>query len=142
MQVIEVASLIAIIALLAIGVKRFNERCQSKFGHMFFSKKAFFVTVAAVALFVAGNAWRVSAIKAHSDTLNAIMLMVVAGLVACGLVFLNVKQTDLFYGLVGSVLQLGAFSALALFSWPFLIVAVVLQLIVILSARPVYIVNR
>jgi hypothetical protein len=41
------------------------------------------------------------------------------------------------YGLAGSVMWLAVFSALALFSWPFSVVAVVAQLVVIFSARPV-----
>ncbi|WP_144030192.1 hypothetical protein [Burkholderia sp. AU16741] len=142
MLVIKLIIAIAAIAAIVFGVLKFNKHCLDKFGHAFFTKPAFYATAAALVLLIAGNYWRHSAEISHGDTLNGIALMALGAAVACWLVYVNIRRTDVIYGIGGSVVQLGLFSALAWVSLPLMALVLIGQFLLIMSAKPVYVVNR
>ena len=124
------------------GITKFNQHCAAKFGHAFFTKTAFYITAAALGLLVVGNLWRHSAIQSHGDALNGIVVMVLGALLACWLVYVNIRRTDALYGIGGSVAQLGLFSALAWVWLPLMVLALIGQFLLLMTAKPVYLVNR
>lgn len=142
MLVIKLIIAIAAIAAIVFGVSKFNQHCLDKFGHAFFTKPAFYTTTAALVLLIAGNYWRHSAATSHGDTLNGIALMGFGVAVACWLVYVNIRRTDAIYGIGGSVVQLDLFSALAWVSLPLMALVLIGQFLLIMSAKPVYVVNR
>ncbi|MGU7843796.1 hypothetical protein ACV22V_30565 [Burkholderia sp. AW33-5] len=142
MLVIKLIIAIAAIAAVVLGITKFNQHCLNKFGHAFFTKPAFYATTVALVLLIAGNYWRHSAELSHGDTLNGIALMALGTAVACWLVYVNVRRTDAIYGIGGSVVQLGLFSALAWVSLPLMALVLIGQFLLIMSAKPVYVVNR
>lgn len=142
MLILKASIVVAILVGVVLGIKRFNEHCRCKFGHSFFSKKAFYWTALALCLLVTGNLWRASAEQQQGDTHNGTILMVVGIAVALWLVYVNVKQTNLIYGIGGSVLQISVFSLLAWVSIPVLALVLLCQFLVLAAAKPVYIINR
>jgi hypothetical protein len=142
MLVLKILAVIAAIAGLIAVVTWFNEHCVAKFGHAFFTKKAFGITTAALCLLFLGHMWQVSAIKNHGDVLNGIVLMVIGALVACGMVYVNVRRTNVAYGISGSVAQLGLFGILAAVWLPLMLMGLVLYWLVLWASTPVYVVNR
>ena len=142
MLVIKLIVVAAVIAAFAVGVTMFNHHCTAKFGHAFFTKKAFYITSAALAMLIVGNMWRHSAIQSHGDTLNGIVVMILGALLACWLVYVNIRRTDAMYGIGGSVAQLGLFSVLALVWLPLMVVALIGHFLLLMSAKPMYVVNR
>nr|WP_141661926.1 hypothetical protein [Burkholderia ambifaria] len=108
----------------------------------FFTKPAFYATAVALVLLIAGNYWRHSAAIGHGDTLNGIAVMAIGIAVACWIVYINIRRTDVIYGIGGSIVQLGLFSALAWVSLPLMALVLIGQFWLIMSAKPVYVVNR
>lgn len=141
MFVIQLVLAIVVLGAIILGISKFNQHCAGRFGHMFFTKTAFYLTATALAFVIAGALWRESAAQHHGDQLNGIALMIIGGLIGCGMIYTNVKRTNFSYGVGGSVVQLGMFSVLAWISVPLIILALVGQF-VLLNATPVYIVNK
>ncbi|BFG80540.1 hypothetical protein PTKU46_85740 [Paraburkholderia terrae] len=142
MLVIKLILAVVVIGALIFGIKQFNQHCMSRFGHAFFTKRAFYITATAIAVFTVGNMWRRSSLEGHGDTLNGIVLMVVGVLIACWLIYENVRRTNSIWGIVGSVGQLGLFSVLAWVWLPLMAIALLCQFLALASAKPVYVVNR
>lgn len=142
MLVIKLIVAVATIGLFAFCISKFNQHCTGKFGHAFFSKGAFFITTAALGMLIVGNMWHNSAIQQHGDTLNGIMVMAIGVLLACCLVYANIRKTNAVYGIGGSIVQLGLFSLLAWISLPFIVFGLACQFFLLLTAKHVYVVNR
>ncbi|CAB3751280.1 hypothetical protein [Paraburkholderia humisilvae] len=142
MLVIKILIGVAIIFALYVGATRFNQHCSARFGHAFFTKRAFYATLTALAFIVAGNLWRDSSIQSHGDTLNGVVLMLIGVTIACVMIVANIRRTNIQYGIGGSVVQLGLFFLLAWIALPLLMIGVVCQFLAIISAKPVYVVNR
>ncbi|MEA3118347.1 MAG: hypothetical protein QOI13_1617 [Paraburkholderia sp.] len=105
----------------ALGIKKFDRHCAARFGHAFFTKKTFFITVATLLLFCGGNLWRDAAVESHGDAVNGTLLMMLGALLACGLLYVNIKRTDVACGMGGTVVQLAIFGALAWFWLPLML---------------------
>jgi hypothetical protein len=58
------------------------------------------------------------------------------------MVYVNIRRTDVVYGIGGSVAQLGLFSVLAWISLPLMALVLFAQFLLIAMAKPVYVVNR
>jgi hypothetical protein len=142
MLVIKLIAVTAVLAAFILGIAKFNHHCASKFGHAFFTKRAFYITAAAIGLYAVGEMWRHSSQQSHGDTLNGMVLMVIGGLIAAWLVFDNVKQTSLLYGIGGSATSLGLFSIRAWIWLPLMAIGLVCYFLMLMSAKPVYVVNR
>lgn len=142
MLVIKLILVVSVLVAFAIGIKKFNNHCWSKFGHVFFTKRAFYFTAAAVGAYAIGQMWRHSAEQSHGDTLNGMILMLTGGLIGAWLVFDNVKRTNALYGIAGSVASLGLFTVLAWVWLPMMVIGLVCNFLILMSAKPVYVVNR
>jgi len=142
MLVIKLLAIVAAIAALVLGITKFNQHCAAKFGHAFFTRTAFYITAAALGLLAVGNMWRHSAIQSHGDALNGVVVMVLGALLACWLVYVNIRRIDAVYGIGGSVAQLGLFSVLAWVWLPLMVLALIGQFFLLMTAKPVYVVNR
>lgn len=142
MLVIKILAGLAIIFALYISVSKFNNHCSGLFGHAFFTRNAFLVTVASLVFLIVGNMWRQSAAVHHGDVLNGTVVMLIGAGITFFMIYSNIKRTNLVYGIGGSVVQLGLFFALAYISIPFVIIGLFCYFFTLASAKPVYIVNR
>ena len=132
----------AVVLAGAFGMKWCNQRCQSRFGHAFFTKRAFMFTTLAMLLAVIGYTWRDHALYEHGDPLNGLVVMCVGALFAGMLVFENVRRMGAMYGMGGSLLQLGVLGALAWVSLPVMIIFAFGYVLWMSRVRPVYVANR
>lgn len=142
MLMIKLISVAAVIVIFVIGIQRFNQHCEAKFGHAFFTKTAFFITGVVLCLLYAGYLWRQWAMQSHGDGLNGLILMGIGVLLACWMIYINIQRTDAIYGIGGSVAQLGLFSILAVVCLPLVFGLLILQFFFSAGATPVYVVNR
>lgn len=142
MLILKIIMVIAAISSLVFGLSRFNLHCSRKFGHMFFTKSMFYATATALAFIVAGCVWRQSAVETNGDQLNGIVLIVIGTLIAFAMIVGNIRQTNLVYGIGGSIVQLGLFSVLAYVSITMMIVVLFFQFLMLASAKRVYVINR
>ncbi|RQU99893.1 hypothetical protein DF047_33770 [Burkholderia cenocepacia] len=142
MLVIKLLVAAGAIAAIIFGIMKFNQHCLNKFGHAFFTKPAFYLTAVTLVLLVIGGYWRHSAELNHGDTLNGIVVMGLGVALAGWMVYVNIRRTDVVYGIGGSVAQLGLFSVLAWISLPLMALVLFAQFLLIAMAKPVYVVNR
>lgn len=95
-------------------------------------------------MLLGGHYWWRSAIETGGDQLNGIVLMSLGAAVMLGSLVMNIRRTNVLFGVVGTLLQAGIASVLALFggicATVFLIVFFV-AFVAALGAKPVYIVN-
>lgn len=124
------------------GIKKFNDHCEWRFGHAFFTKQAFFRTAIALALIVVGNRWGGSSAQHHSNLINGLLLIALGIGIITVLAYQNVKQTNLLFGLGGTAIQIPIFWLLAWVSIPILFIVLICQFAVLSTAQPVYIINR
>ncbi len=142
MLMIKLLSVAVVIVIFVIGIRRFNQHCERKFGHAFFTKTAFCITAVVLCLLYAGYLWRQSALQSHGDGLNGLVLMGIGVLLAGWMVYTNVRRTDAVYGIGGSIAQLGLFSIVAAVFLPLAFGLLILQFFLSAGATPVYVVNR
>jgi hypothetical protein len=142
MLILKIILVVAAMSSLVFGLSRFNLHCSRKFGHMFFTKSMFYATATALAFIVAGCVWRQSAVETNGDQLNGVVLIVIGALIAIAMIVGNIRQTNLVYGIGGSIVQLGIFSVLAYVSITVMIVVLFFQFLMLVSAKRVYVINR
>jgi hypothetical protein len=142
MLILKISIVPTVLVGVVLGIKKFNEHCIWRFGHAFFGKQAFYRTAVAVGLIEAGNLLGGSSAQHHGNVLGGLILVALGIGAASVLVYTNVKNTSLAYGLGGSVVQIAGFSVLAWISIPVLFIVLIWQFVVLSVAQPVYIVNR
>lgn len=76
------------------------------------------------------------------DELNGIVLMVLGVLGASALVARNIKRCGLIVGVTSTLIQVGAFGALAYCGAFVFVIGVVLAIILLPRIQPVWVVNR
>lgn len=142
MLMIKLLGVAVVVVIFVMGIQRFNQHCERKFGHAFFTKTAFFITAAVLCLLYAGYLWRQSALQSHGDALNGLVLLGIGVLLAGWMVYINIQRTNAIYGIGGSVAQLGLFSILAAVFLPLVFGLLVLQFFFSAGTTPVYVMNR
>ncbi|MGC9272231.1 hypothetical protein, partial [Acidiphilium sp.] len=89
-----------------------------------------------------GNSWYLSALKSDQSTLNGIVLELVGIAILVGLGWLNIKRTNLGYGLGGTAIQIPLFAFLAYAGWPIFVIGVIGMFFFMMRATPVWVINR
>jgi len=120
----------------------FNNHCKNKFDYRFFTMPSFLTVGASLIATSFGNEWRMNSIQTNGDILNGIVIMGIGVIVALFLVYLNLKNTNLIYGLGGSAVQLVVFGVLAYFGLLILMLGIFISVLASMGARPVYVVNK
>lgn len=130
--------LVAILIIYAL-IMRIDDYFQSKFSYNFI-RTSFIMLIAAV-LTIIGSYWCYRAMRSGDDVLNGLILMMIGGLIAFGLISYTIWKTNLIYTILITSLQIGIFPLLIVF-------CVVMAGLKILSfwfspiAQPVYIVDK
>ena len=104
-----VAALIAICAAVEAldRISRFyNRRCEDSFGVKLLSEKAVAGWAGLMALVCFGDTWRRYAAAAGRDELDGALLMGVGALGGLAWLILNLRRTNIAYGVAGTALQL------------------------------------
>ncbi|MHC5225871.1 hypothetical protein [Ignatzschineria sp. LJL83] len=113
------------IALLWFAIKWFNEHCDEKFGHEFFTMPMLVVLGIAGGLCLFGSSWYSSALEENNvgrtlftivlngDTLNGLILMTLGILIYLVVAICNFRETNWIYGIIGTILQFGMLSIFA-----------------------------
>ena len=94
-----------IVALIAayIAIQFFNSYSMKKYKYEIFNTTTFAMSfVGYVAIFF-GYDWYTSAITQHGDLLNGELLIAIGVIFLLSVVYLNITNTSLFYGIVMSI---------------------------------------
>ena len=142
MLVLKIMGIVALIVGVIAALHFFNEHCNKKFSHRFFTTKSFWTTTSALALLIMGNWWRTNALQSGGDVLNGIVVMGIGVLIALGLIYFNYKRTNFVYGVGGTVLQLLAFSVMAYIGIVVFAIGLFLSFISGMATQNVRVINR
>lgn len=118
---LEICVLLGGLFLLLTALYVFSENCKLKFKHAFFTKGQFYVIGAGEALVIGGNYWINSAIARGGDSLNGWAMVVTGVVVLLAVVFNNFKNTNIWYGAGGTLIQLPLFAFIAYVGYPILL---------------------
>ena len=111
------------------SVSLFNEHCESKFSHAFIKLNVFPFYAAAFWASVLGYAWRHDALLKGGDSLNGLLLILLSVAVAIWFLVVNIRESDLVYGVLGTLLQIIVFSVLSIAYIPIVLIKIAIALI-------------
>jgi len=138
MIVLGIIGFIAVGLLLYWLVTVVNNYSYKKYKYEFFNMQNFVITAISYAFLFFGNNWYTDALKANGDLLNGGILIGIGVVTVLYVVYINIKRTDLLFGLFFTLFQLILYVALTL--------GAVLALLVVMAAlsetKPVYNLNK
>lgn len=142
MIVISIIGVLAALLVLYLAITFFNEHCDEKFGHRFFTMPTLIALGIAGALFLWGMSWYQSAAADPAgDTLNGIALMIVSICIYLGIAIYNFMNTNIVYGIFGTAIQFSLLSIFAYFGVIILVVYFVGSILLSMGAERVVVVN-
>jgi hypothetical protein len=144
MLVISVVASFAAMALLVLGLSKFDHYCTQRFGYRFFTRGAFTLAVVALLCLTYGHRWWHATQADAADALNGMALMLIGASAALVLVTRNLRRTDLVIGSVGTALQISVFGVAAWIGMFALAAVLVLMFLVfgLGAVKPVWVINR
>lgn len=142
LQILGVLAVIALLALLVTAVCLFDQRVAETFGYSFLDRPKIWMIGASGALLWAGELWRRRAVEAHGDTLNGVLLIGIGGAIALAMVVRNFQRTRAPYAALGTLLQLGLLPLVFQLGMLAAMLGAVWFILVAMSTRPVWVVNR
>jgi len=123
-------------------IQLFNGHCRRRFGHRFFTLRAFWLAALAINLMWLGLYCYANAVRDHASINDGLVLVVLSVVPIVWMAYENIRETDLVHGLGGSALQLALFFPVALYSLPLLLAAMVFLLFASFKAGPAWLVDR
>ena len=129
---------VGIVVLFALGlVFLFDVYCREKYGHAFFSKRALYISIAAVAFFIGGDLYRQIPDRSPNELVAVSWsLSAIGAAIFVYLVVTNVKVTNYWVGLGGSAIQIPLLAFVALHALTLLAVCLVLMVLSLVFYRP------
>jgi hypothetical protein len=135
---VTVAALIGLVK----GIQLFSRHCRCRFGHRFFTLRAFWLTTLAINLMWLGFYCYASEIRDHASINDGLVLAGLSIVPIAWMIYENIRETDLVHGLGGSALQVALFFPVALYSLPLLLIAMAIVLFASFKAGPAWLVDR
>ncbi|KAE8755324.1 hypothetical protein FSO04_34905 [Paraburkholderia madseniana] len=142
MEILKCAVTVGALIGLVKGIQLFSSHCRRRFGHRFFTLRAFWLTGLSISLMWLGFYRYTSELRDHASINGGLVLTVLSVVPIVWMVYENIRETDLFHGLGGSALQLALFFPVALYSLPLLLIAMAIVLFASFKAGPAWLVDR
>jgi hypothetical protein len=142
---VEILKLIVIVGTLIALVKcvrMFNGHCRRRFGHRFFTLRAFWLAALAISLMWLGLLVHANALRDHTSTIDGLFLFALSIVAIAWMAYENIHETDFVHGLGGSALQLAVFFPLALYSLPLFLIAIAFVLFASFKSGPAWLIDR
>ncbi|MFM0180730.1 hypothetical protein PQR52_19800 [Paraburkholderia aspalathi] len=142
MEILKCAVIAGTLIGLVKCVQLFNRHCRHRFGHSFFTLRAFWLAALGINLVWLGLYSYANAVRDHVS-INGGLIFFALGIAAIvWTAYENIRETDLAHGLVGSALQLTLFFPVALYSLPALLIAMAIVLFASFKAGPTWLIDR
>lgn len=121
MVMLKICAVLGVLFSLLTALYVFDEHCKLKFKHAFFSKGQAYVIGTGTALVIAGNYWSRSAVAAGGDPLNGWVVAIIGACVLLAVILNNFKNTNIWYGIGGTLIQLPLFASIVYVGYPVLL---------------------
>ncbi|NPT46467.1 hypothetical protein GNZ12_35160 [Paraburkholderia sp. 1N] len=136
--VVTVGALIGLVKCIQL----FSRHCRRRFGHRFFTLRAFWLAALAINLAWLGFYCYASSVRDHASINDGLVLVVLSFVPIVWMAYENIRETDLVHGLGGSALQFALFFPVAVYSLPVLLIAMAIVLFASFKAGPAWLVDR
>src|SRR6516225_6145011 len=123
MELLKLVIILGSIFGIAKGIQFFSRRCRRQFGYSFFTTRGFWLAAIGTNLLWWGYVAWATAFLHHEPTSGSVVLMATGLAMVAWLIYENIRDTNLPYGIGGSVLQLALFFPVALYGIPLLAIA-------------------
>ncbi len=138
MVVLSIIGIVIALILVALFIKVSNAHSVKVYGYEIFNAGNFIVSVLGYLAIYFGNRWYSDALKEHGDLLNGELLMGIGGLFLLAVVYLNIKNTSLLYGLVMSFVMEILYAAVT----PVVLFVLFMAVAFFAETKPVYNINN
>lgn len=112
-ELIRIDVILLVLAGIIFGIHKFNVHCKEKFAYKFFTIRSF-IAITLAPCFTIGGYRLYTRITSDVDTIYGIMLVIIGLCIFGRIVYNNFRRTNLKYGIIGSMLQIGLFIFIAL----------------------------
>jgi len=137
MVVLSIIGIIIALILVSLFIQASNEHSVKTYEYEIFNAGNFIVSVAGYLAIYFGNEWYSDALKEHGDLLNGELLMGIGVLFLLGVVYLNIKNTSLLYGLIMSFVMEILYAA----ATPVVLLVLLMAVAFFAETKPVYNIN-
>ena len=140
---ISLKAVIVVGALLAVArvVQLFARHCRRRFGYSIFRMRRFWLATIAVNLVWWGYyAWATAPLH-HAPAYGGISLVALGIAAIVKLIHENVRETNVMYGIGGSLLQLVLFFPVAIYGLPLLAIALLFLLFATYKGAPAWLID-
>lgn len=142
MAILKLILIISILISVVKAIVWFNHRCDCRFGHTFFTLRAFCQAAVGVNFMWGGNYFFQVALRQHTPVSGALILFAAGIGFVLWMVYENVRLTGLIHGLAGSALQMMLFSTVAMLFVPGVLIVLFLRFVAAGQTHTVRIVDR
>ena len=137
MVVLSIIGIIIALIVVALFVQYTNEYSQSKYSYEIFNVGNFVISVVAYFALYFGNGWYQDALRVDGDLLNGILVIAIGVIALCGVVYINIKNTSLYYGIIMSIVT----EILYAIATPIVFFALLMAVAFFAETKPVYNIN-
>lgn len=123
------------------AIQTFGRQCRRRFGHSFFTARGFWLAAVGLNFLWWGYyAWATAPLH-QTSAFSGLAIMAVGIAVVARLICENVRESDVLYGLGGSMLQLVVFFPVALYGIPLLTIAFIFLLFATYKGAPAWLID-
>lgn len=141
MAVLKLAIVAGILLAVAKGIQQLNRHCRRRFGYSIFSMRGFWLAAIAINLVWWGYYASATAPLHHAPMYGGIALMVLGIVAVSRLIYENVRETNVVFGVGVSSLQLMLFFPVALYGIPLLAIALLFLLFATYKGAPAWLID-
>ncbi len=154
MLVLKILGVVIALFILLVIIIGFNEHCQEKFGHRFFTTPMLVVLGVLGGVMMIGHSWYESSLETYSsgyelfkiiinnETSNGLVMMALSLFAYIGIAIYNFIKTNWIYGFFGTIIQFGLLSLIAYVGAVILIIGGILAFFGSTFSQSVYVVNK
>jgi len=141
MVFLKLAVIVGILFELARTIQALDRHCQRRFGHRFFTMRGFWLAATGLNFLWWGYYAWVAAPLRQTSASGGLALMAMGLAAVAWLIHENVRESDLLYGLGGSILQFVLFFPVALYGIPLLVIALIFLLFATYRGTPAWLID-
>lgn len=142
MAILKLVIIVSVLIGVAKAIAWFNGRCDRRFGYTFFTLRAFCQESVGINFMWGGDYFLVAALRQHTPVSGALILFAIGIGFILWMIYENVRETGLLYGLGGSALQVTLFSTVALLFVPGVLIVLFLRFVAAGQTRTVHVIHH
>ncbi|HDR9483096.1 TPA: hypothetical protein QDC20_000190 [Burkholderia aenigmatica] len=142
MEFLKLAIILGTVIAIAKSIQLFRRHSRRRYGYSFFTARGFWLAAVGINLIWWGYIGWGTALLHHESMWAGLVLMAMGLAAVIRLIYENVRNTALMYGVPGSILQLMLFFPVAVYGIPLLAITFLFLLVVTFKAGPTWFSDR